>query len=498
MPRDVRRTGRLVALLSLVVYLGTTGGSMATDIMSYEVTRGIVEHGTVAMSYNVFQMDAHRGVDGRYYAPYGIGHAIYSIPFYAGARLVEKATGAGLGKPEVLPKAGFVVGSAFAAALTVWIIFLFAWRLSGDGVAATWTAVAVGLGSLLWPYAKFGFNAPLGTLCVVAGTYGVWAGTRLRRDSLLVLGGIALGGALLVKHELALVCLPIGLWIIAESWPDRSLLIRRALVSAAPVLVALAVTLYYNDVRFGNPLDTGYLRDDTLGTGSITAGLAGLLVSPGRSVFLYSPVVIGGVIALVVLARHDRPTALLLLGQFVVMLCFYASLVNWDAERSYGPRYLLPVIPLLILPIASAIRRSRTLVALVLLSIVWQLPGVLVDFSKVGAARVIGERTEHDRQWTWDAAGLVINTRASLAAVPDNARRLLTGDRPSVKAGGSTTRDFSDQFAFSLDFWWMYLFYLGALPAALAVACGAIWALSTALIGRQLWRSASDAPSRVA
>ena len=41
----------------------------------YEVTKGIVEHGTVAMSYNVFQMDAHRGVDGRYYAPYGIGHA---------------------------------------------------------------------------------------------------------------------------------------------------------------------------------------------------------------------------------------------------------------------------------------------------------------------------------------------------------------------------------------------------------------------------------------
>ena len=42
---------------------GTTGGSMATDIMSYEVTKGIVEHATVAMSYNVFQMDAHRGAE---------------------------------------------------------------------------------------------------------------------------------------------------------------------------------------------------------------------------------------------------------------------------------------------------------------------------------------------------------------------------------------------------------------------------------------------------
>src|SRR3954454_12846061 len=108
MPADVSRSGRLVFLLALVVYLATTGGSMATDIMSYEVTKGIVERGSVAMSYNVFQMEAHRGVDGRYYAPYGIGHAVYSVPFYAAARLVERISGAGLGKPEVLPKAGFV------------------------------------------------------------------------------------------------------------------------------------------------------------------------------------------------------------------------------------------------------------------------------------------------------------------------------------------------------------------------------------------------------
>ena len=181
MPCDVRRTGRLVCLLALVVYLSTTGGSMATDIMSYEVTKGIVEHGTVAMSYNVFQMDAHRGVDGRYYAPYGIGHAIYSIPFYAVARAVERVTGLALGKPEVLPKAGFVVGSAFASALTVWVAFLFAWRLSSDARQAALTALTVGFGTLLWPYAKFGFSAPLATLCVLFGTYGIWTGTRDNR-----------------------------------------------------------------------------------------------------------------------------------------------------------------------------------------------------------------------------------------------------------------------------------------------------------------------------
>ena len=475
-------------LLALAVYLATTGGSMATDIMSYEVTKGIVEHGTVAMSGNIFQMDAHRGVDGRYYAPYGIGHAIYSIPFYAAARVAEKASGLALGKPEVLPKAGFVVGSAFAAALAVWVAFLFAWRISNDVGAAAQTAVAVGFGTLLWTYAKFGFNAPLATLCVLFGTYGVWVGARLNRSGMLILGGVGLGAALLVKHELALVCLPIGVWLIAESKRDWRLVLKRGLLSGTPVVVAVLITLYYNQARFGNPFDTGYLRDETLGVGSFWVGLAGLLFSPGRSVFIYSPIVIGGIAAMVALRRRDLSTMLLFAGEFAILLYFYSSLVNWDAERSYGPRYLLPVIPLLVLPIAGLISKQRALVGLVVLSVIIQVPGVLVDFSKVGAARVIGPRTETERQWTWDATGLAINTRASLAAIPENARRLASGERPPIQPGRVSTRDFSDQFAFSLDFWWLYLFYLRVVSAPVAIALGAACLAAIALFSARLRR----------
>lgn len=476
MPPEVRRVGRYVALLALSVYLSTTGGSMATDIMSYEVTKGMVEHGTVAMSYNVFQMDAHRGVDGRYYSPYGIGHPVFSIPFYAIARLVERVTGLGLGKPEVLPKAGFVVGSAFAAALAVWVVFLFAWRLSRDVPSAVWTAIAVAFGTLLWPYAKFGFNAPLGCLCVLAGTYGAWAGTRLARPGLIVVGGLGVGGALLVKHELVLVAVPIGAWMWSEL-RARSTRLRPLLLFAAPIAVAVLVTAAYNTTRFGNPLDTGYLRDDTLGSGSLAAGLAGFVFSPGRSIFLYSPILLGGLAALGSMWRRDRSTALLLAGEFAVVTLFYASLVNWDAERSYGARYLVPVIPLLVLPVALAVGRRRVLAALVVASVVVQVPGVLVDFSKVGAARVIGVRTPLERQWTWDASGLVINARAAMHAVPGNIERLLTGTRPPVVAGDAATRDFSDQFAYSLDFWWVYLFYLRVLPGPAALACGALLGL---------------------
>ena len=341
---------------------------MATDTMSYEVAKNIVEHGSVAMSYNIHDMEAHRGIDGRYYSPYGIGHPIYGIPFYLVGRTVEQWSGFSTAKPEIFRKAAFVLGSAVAAALTVWIAFWFALRLGGDVKGATYSALTLGFSTLLWPYAKFGFNAPLATLFVLAGTYATWVGARSGRSRMEWLGGVGLAGALFVKHELVLVAVPLAVWIAFES-RDRRLAFTRLLRVGLPLAIALVVTLIYNDVRFGNPLDTGYLRDQTVISGSIWIGIPGLLVSPGRSLFLYSPIALVGLGALAGLWRSDRATASLFVGTLGILLLFYGSLGFWDADRSYGPRYLVPALPYLCIPLALWFRRSaqdgvrRTVVA---------------------------------------------------------------------------------------------------------------------------------------
>ena len=69
---------------------------------------------------------------------------------------------------------------------------------------------------------------------------------------------------------------------------------------------------------------------------------------------------------------------------------------------------------------------------------------------------------------------LKLNTEAALIAIPRNLA-YLTGRMaiPQVsRTGEEAQRDFSQQFSFSLDFWWLYLFYLGVLPVGFAVMCG--------------------------
>ena len=99
-----------------------------------------------------------------------------------------------------------------------------------------------------------------------------------------------------------------------------------------------------------------------------------------------------------------------------------------------------------------------------LIGFVIQLPGVLVDYAKV-SQRTGQAYTTETRQWSIAASPLVANAREAMAAVPNNVA-YATGRRTpprTMATAAADERGFSQQFAFSLDFWWLYLYYLGAL-----------------------------------
>ena len=221
----------------------------------------------------------------------------------------------------------------------------------------------------------------------------------------------------------------------------------------------------------------------------------GLLVSPGRSLFLFAPVTLFGVIAMGSLWRRDRATAVVFCGVVGVFFLFYASLEYWDADRSYGPRYLVAILPFLCLPLVTWFDQPRTdvcrraLVVAAALSLLVQAPGVLVDFSKVGYVPELGPLTRDERIWTWRGSGLRLNAGAVAERVPLNLR-YLTGaaDPPTIQSADARAAQFSDQFAFSLDFWWLYLFYARAISAPTAVAAVVLLMALAAGIGRPLKR----------
>jgi hypothetical protein len=481
--------GRWLFALALGVYLFTAGGSLTTTdaVVTFDVTRNIVEHGSVAMSRNLLGMEAHRGVDGRYYSPFGIAQSIYNIPFYVAGTVFVESTGIAAGRPDSIPKAFVALGQVLISAWIVWQIFRLALILTGDDQAAALAALTAAFGSVLWPYAKFGFNQPLACAALGACVIAVVTGVKLGRTAPIARAGCWRAVGLLTRHELALAAFPLGVWLIASA-PDRTTGLRRLLAFTPGVVLGLAASLAFNHYRFGNAFDAGQLRDPIPGFGSsLIPGLAGLLFSPAASLFLYSPVAVAGALGLWRLRRTDAPAAWLLIALTTTFLLFYATLGNWMAGRAWGSRYLLIVVPVLAVGwaalVASLARRWRAFVMVLVTSIgiLVQLPGVLVDYAKVSQASAVRYTTE-ERQWRWAASPLVMNTRAALTAVPANVGYVFGWHAaPKIAAPASPDdRGFSQQFAFSLDFWWLYLFYmhlLNPLGLAAVVAAFTLWIL---------------------
>jgi hypothetical protein len=171
---------------------------------------------------------------------------------------------------------------------------------------------------------------------------------------------------------------------------------------------------------------------------------------------------------------------------------FYASLEYWDADRSYGPRYLVTILPFLLLPLVhwfAAPRRHRALTWIAALSIAVQIPGIAVDFTKALPALDVTHPLL-ERRWNWHYAGLVLNTRALVRFGPENVRYLAgAATPPAVRPPEGHTAGFSDQFGYSLDFWWLYLFYLHRVSALAALALAASLGSVAAWAGWQLRRA---------
>jgi hypothetical protein len=80
--------------------------------------------------------------------------------------------------------------------------------------------------------------------------------------------------------------------------------------------------------------------------GNPIVGLAGLTVSPAKSIFLYSPPVILALIGLRRLLAMGRSQLAPLLGCLVIHVALVATLKFWAGEWAWGPRYLVATLPL--------------------------------------------------------------------------------------------------------------------------------------------------------
>jgi hypothetical protein len=384
-------------LLLLAVYLLVTGGSPFIsdgEVMLITAMR-IVDERTVSLPDGAaIYPQTVRRADGLLFSKYGLGQPATAAPLYATGRyLLGRLMGAA--EPFYIGRFLALLVPAFATALTGALLCAWAMHLYTSARVGVALALLYGVGTLAWPYSRFFFSEPLFTACLVLAALAI----STRRP---LLAGLALGYAVWTRVG-GLLLLPaflVYLWLkTADEVPttkDQRVHLSRRLPAIAWPLVfrrfcwlglgglPFALTMIgYNWVRFRTFTEQGYAGEGF--TGNLLVGLYGLLLSPGKSVFLYVPLLLALPWAVVPFARRFKPEATLIGLLTSITLLQSALWWIWWAGWGWGPRFLVPLMPFLILPLGVLLGRRAWRIAiggvLLPLSILVNLLGILVDFN---------------------------------------------------------------------------------------------------------------------
>lgn len=328
------------------------------------VARSLALHGHAALDPDA-SIPMRRGRNGRLYSKFAPGLPLVEAPFVWAA---AQAMGPDRDSPydHTLLYFAATLSVALCAALCAVALYFLILDLGYAPRSAAAAALACGAGAMLWPYAGFGFSEPLQALCLVASVLAARRAAQGPRPApWALLSGACAGWLGLTKPALFVLAPLLLAYLLAAARAARRTAApdkagpQPALLAAAwalPFAVVLAATLGYNWMRFGAAFDFGYTgyfdREHAFGT-PLLAGLYGLLFSPGKSVFLYAPVVVLGLGG----ARrfhgaHPRES-LLCWSVCAVCVLLYARWWAWHGDWAWGPRFLVPALPLALVPAAA-------------------------------------------------------------------------------------------------------------------------------------------------
>lgn len=284
--------------------------------------------------------------------------------------------------------------------------------------------LAAGLASPLWYYARVLFAESVLACALTVSVLVVYLTPhRTRRGGvappgILMIAGAVFGIGVLTRATLV-IYLPALVWLMARLTliPDPSPAGRgrqkndlsykqdrmawsqcflRLAAFGIGILPFAAALLWHNDLRFGDPFRFGYAGEGF--TTPIWEGVIGLLFSPGKSVFLYAPPLI---LSVMLWPRFRRMYPVL--GECLALmwgaaLIVYGTWWAWHGGWSWGPRFLVPLIPLSCLPLMvlpeGRIWRVSAAV-LILTGIVVNGAGVLTDLTPHFAALTQDGETDY-------------------------------------------------------------------------------------------------------
>ncbi len=225
-------------------------------------------------------------------------------------------------------------------------------------------------------------------------------------------------------------------------WAGR----RRAVLLAAAAALPMGLVLLYNLDLAGNIAGAyGRMGKDDFFQHDLLSGIGGLLVSPTRGLFVFSPFLLFLVLAWRYLPRgpEERRLSLAMGAAVVLQILLYAK-TDWRGGVAWGPRYMTDLLPFLVwmlVPVVTALRglgRACFLFAVVLSAGIEGIGAFCYTATTDTPIFAIG-RGPHEMRAAWNWRNAPFFTSLTQGLAPAELTIALRGSFDAIERGGRAT-----------------------------------------------------------
>jgi hypothetical protein len=336
-----------------------------------EETRSILRDGSLAVDPRVAdELNVHvqgqsfdlNPNDGRWYSKFGIMNSLMALP----PMLAEKLWTGALPSRKDLPNVAITgYWGVLLSLIVCWLLWGLTARYSRRPLSRALYVLGVFYATYFWYYQRSQGAEIYQAMYFIAFFY-LFVGylDRVRdqnvqdADRLRLLGAwLFLAMLIYTRLFFGLLMLPsVGViaYVIWTRGKDRlRVAVREGLFVIIPLTVILAGLGYINYVKFGSPWASGYdqwEREMHLPVAPLRDGLWGMLFDAKYSIFAYFPPLALALPMYAAFWRRFRIDTVAVLSCAAVYILVLAKIPTWRGEWTYGPRYVVFILPVLSMP----------------------------------------------------------------------------------------------------------------------------------------------------
>lgn len=393
--------GSLIFLSSFFLYSASSPGNIPGDSeLRWSVARQIVRQGSFCLEQGVGKRLSFENDEGKRYPFYGLGQSLLMLPIAFLSILIERF---GI-TPETANLCGqFLVSLVLFPAIgaaAVLVFYRLVMLLGYSKRCAILSSVIFGFCTMHFHYSENTHEATQLELLLILAIYFMVKYYQQKRFVYMWCFCTALGGCLIFRLPSVVIVLP--LYVVAAGAEIFSgkrdeffkTTFRWILAGISGTGIFLIICGWHNYIRFGSVFESGYsLARETLLCGhrmfesSPLPTLGAMLFSPGKSIFLYNPVLLFLPFCFYSFWKKHKMVTLAISCAVIGNLAFYSFFTMWAGDYTWSIRYQVPILGFLVLPLAVLFEKKlkglvKTVVISVIgVSIIIQMASVVYNFN---------------------------------------------------------------------------------------------------------------------